>query len=322
MLLRLWRESAPLASSKVGPARSLDSRTVTSRTAAVLAFVAAAACAGQSRSGPPASSATGSAGQDEPVAEGLREHHRHHHHGGLILLVALSLDTLGVPPEERTTLDGLRSDLHAVMDSARAAEAELYTELADGVASGAVDAGQLDAAVARVGRAAGETHKAAVPLLGRVHAALSPTERAALADKIVAHWEVWVQANGAAAPMLSESGDNGRLAALAAEVGLTQRQIDDIRGRLANVPESKRSIDIREVDPQVRAIANALRRETFDAGADAMRPEPDALLASFGASRIVRFYEAVEAVLAPNQRPRVAQILREHSTYDPNAKGG
>jgi hypothetical protein len=86
-------------------------------------------------SAPPASVTRASADEEEATA-GLLEHHRYHHHGGVTLLIAMSLDTLGLSSEQKPAVEKIRSDLHARMEPARAAEQKLVGTLADELAGG------------------------------------------------------------------------------------------------------------------------------------------------------------------------------------------
>src|ERR1039457_7734694 len=67
--------------------------------------LAAGSCRGTSANARPPATAASATDVDE-VAAGLTEHHRHHHHGGVTLLLALSLDTLGISPEQRPAVRG------------------------------------------------------------------------------------------------------------------------------------------------------------------------------------------------------------------------
>ena len=109
--------------------------------------LAAGSCGGASANARPPATAASASDVDE-VAAGLTEHHRHHHHGGVTLLIALSLDTLGVSPEQRPAVEKIRKDLHARMAPARAAQQRLAAALADGVAAAKLDAATVDAAIA------------------------------------------------------------------------------------------------------------------------------------------------------------------------------
>jgi hypothetical protein len=82
------------------------------------------------------------------------------------------------------------------MESARASEQRLVSELSDDLASGVVEPARIDAAVARVTETAARVHHACVAPLNDLHAVLTPVERSALVDKVEAHWAVWRESNG------------------------------------------------------------------------------------------------------------------------------
>ena len=192
----------------------------------LLGALTAASCGGISANARPPATAASASDVDE-VAAGLTEHHRHHHHGGVTLLIALSLDTLGVSPERRPTVERIQKELHARMEPARAAKQKLAATLADGVAAGKFDAARVDAAVAQVTAAAETVHDASVAVLNELHAVLTPAERAAVVDKVEAHWAVWQKANAEEDDPMNP--ERGRLAMLATDLGLMQSQVDKIR---------------------------------------------------------------------------------------------
>src|SRR5579863_693957 len=104
-----------------------QARAMGIRAVVLLGMGAAAGCGASSASARPAGTAA-SAVDDEESAS-LMEHHRYHHHGGVTLFIAMSLDTLGVSPEQRDAVEKIRSVLHARMDPARAAEQNLLNTL-------------------------------------------------------------------------------------------------------------------------------------------------------------------------------------------------
>ncbi|HEX3854165.1 MAG TPA: periplasmic heavy metal sensor, partial [Polyangiaceae bacterium] len=141
---------------------------------------------------------------------GLREHHRYHHHGGVTLFIAMSLDTLGVSPEQRAAVEKIRTDLHAGMQPAVAADQNLVSTLADGLGSSSLDPAKVDAAVARVAAASAAVRAATADALNQLHATLNPAQRAALVDKVESHWAVWQRSN--AGEQKKVTADEGHLA--------------------------------------------------------------------------------------------------------------
>lgn len=103
---------------------------------------ATAACGGSAAKSAPAAVAPSPGPDDETAA--LMEHHRYHHHGGVTLLIAMSLDTLGISPEQRPAVEKIETDLHARMEPARDAERGLTSALADGLDAGIIDRGKVD----------------------------------------------------------------------------------------------------------------------------------------------------------------------------------
>jgi Spy/CpxP family protein refolding chaperone len=265
----------------------------------------------------PATAARGIEVDDDQTAD-LNDHHRHHHQGGVTMFIALSLDTLGLPPDQRAVAAKIQSELFARMEPARAGEQKILTALADGLAAGTIDKARVDAALAELASASGRVHAAAADALNRLHAALTPAQRAALVDKIWAHWTLFQQANeGAPVVAVGAVGKDpppARLVELARELGLSADQVDTIaagfRALMATVPGAA---DTANVDAYLGRLA-AFRGDAFDART--LTGEADAQVAAQGALRMARFYEAAAPVLTPPQRAKLATLLREHATHD------
>jgi Spy/CpxP family protein refolding chaperone len=283
--------------------------------AALVLCAAGFGCGGSTAGGQGAANASGaSTAEGDEVAAGLMEHHQHHHHGGVTLLIALSLDTLGgVSPDQRDAVEKFATELRDQMEPARRAEQDLHTLLADGIAAGAIDHAKVEAAVARVQAAAGSVRDASVDVLNRLHAVLTPAQRAALADKVEAHWDVWQRAN-AEEPngTPDQPRKSGHLERLVRELGLSQDQIVMIHAKLAGTPPPP--FDPQVVANHIRAFGEAFRADVFDARA-IPGGGADTELTAFGAARVARFYEAVDPVLTGEQRAKLAEILREHASY-------
>ena len=274
-------------------------------------------CGGSSASKPPPATAASATEADDDATAGLMEHHRHHHHGGVTLFIAMSLDTLGVSPEQQAAVEKLRTDLHARMEPARAAEQGLVVTLADGVAAGSIDAVKVDAALAQLTAATAAVHDASADALNQLHDLLTPPQRAALVDKVQAHWSIWQKANaeetGAAKP-------EGRLATLATDLGLTADQVDKIRAAMAEGMKSVPRLDPQEVEKHLGAFGDAFRSEKFDARTLTTASGASAHLVGWGGAHMAHFIEAVSPVLTPDQRARLGQRLHEHASHNPSAQ--
>jgi len=283
---------------------------------------------GSSPASPPATPATAAA--EDEVSADLSEHHRHHHHGGITKFISMSLDSLGVSPEQSDAVKRIQADLEAKMDRARSAEQGVVVALADGIAAGSVDHAKVDAALAQVASAAAGLHDATADSLNQLHAILTPAERVALADKVEAHWDVWKRANAVgdneadgtstASPERARSdarpASGGHLAILAKELNLTPEQVDRIRSNLAtDVKPAASRLDPQEVEACLQAFGAAFKADTFDARALRQVSSANAQLAGWGAARMAHFYEAAAPALTPDQRTSLAEMLREHANH-------
>jgi Spy/CpxP family protein refolding chaperone len=253
---------------------------------------------------------------------GLREHHRYHHHGGVTLFIAMSLDTLGVSPEQRAAVEKIRTDLHAGMQPAVAADQNLVSTLADGLGSSSLDPAKVDAAVARVAAASAAVRAATADALNQLHATLNPAQRAALVDKVESHWAVWQRSN--AEEQKKVTADEGHLAVLTADLKLTPDQVEKTRANLDSNMKSVPRVDPQQVAAHLKAFADAFQSEHFDAktyGTLASGEEgTDARLAGWGAAYLAHFIEAVSPVLDAQQRGTLAQRLRDHAAHNPSAQ--
>jgi Spy/CpxP family protein refolding chaperone len=286
--------------------------------AAMLACAAAAAGCGGSAAPPPATApaTAASAAADDDISSSLVEHHRYHHHGGVTLFIALSLDTLGVSPEQRAAVEKIRTDLHARMEPARIAEQGLLTALADGMAAGSIDTPKVDAAVAQVAASVATVHDASTDALDALHDVLTPLQRATLVDKVESHWAVWQNAN------TDEPARPGasHLEALATDLQLTPDQVERIRASLGGGTKGVPPLDRQEIATHIQAFGDAFRSDKFEAKALTTASGANGHMAGWGAAHLAHFIETVSPQLTPEQRTLLAQRLREHASHNPSAQ--
>jgi len=278
---------------------------------------AAAARAAQAPSPPTAAgAATASAtGTDDRADLELMDHHRHHYAGGVTMFVAMSLDTLGADDAKRPQVEKLQGDLYAEMAPAREAGKDLLLTLADGIAAGAVDKTKVDALLATLATAADAEHQASLETLNKLHAILSPPERAALVDKVEAHWEVWRQVNHGEQPGERERG--GRLARLTEELSLTPDQVSSISTAYhAALPGLHAEFDPKQGEAHVHKFSTTFAAKSFDA--KSVTSNANGQLAGYGAARMALFYETVTPLLTPEQRTKLAEQLRARGS-EPSA---
>jgi Spy/CpxP family protein refolding chaperone len=229
------------------------------------------------------------------------------------LLIARSLETLGRSPDQKPAVEKIRSDLHARMEPARAAEQNLLGTLADGLEAGVLDPAKVDVAVAQLTSADASVHDASTDALNQLHSVLAPPQRAALVDKLEAHWSVWQRAN---------TDESDRLTQLTTDLTLTPDQVDKIRESQAEAMKGVPRFDLQEVAAHIRAFGDAFRAQTFDAKALIPLGAASAHMVGWGAAHMAHFIESVSPALTPEQRGKLAQLLRQHAKHDPSANGG
>jgi Spy/CpxP family protein refolding chaperone len=246
---------------------------------------------------------------DDAASQEVRDHHRHHHHGGVTMFIAMSLDTLGLEPDKQAQVRQIQESLHAQMKPAREAERKVLSALAEGVAAGSVDTASLSTALDQVATSAARVHAASMNALNKLHAALSPAERAAVIEKVRAHWDVWRKVN--ADEDYGSRAQDTHLARLTQSLHLTPDQVERISAALkSNAPPKA---DPSAVEAHVDAFSKAFAAETFDARTLNTADAANARLAKPGATRMVRFYEIVTPLLTPEQRTTLAGHLRDRA---------
>ncbi len=245
----------------------------------------------------------------------VMEHHRHHHLGGITQFIALSLDTLGEEDAKRPQVEQLQRELYECMAPAREIKTTLLRAMADDIAAGTVDTTKVEARVVQL-EAAVAAQKCRGEAMSRLHEILSPVERAALVDKVDAHWAVWRNVND------QEEGGGQRqvrrLSALVEELGLTTDQVDKISAALkASFASNSGKFERDKAAAQVRGFTDSFAKESFDA--KAVTGEINPYLATFGSRRMALFYASVTPTLTQEQRVKLAAYVREHADRQPFA---
>jgi Spy/CpxP family protein refolding chaperone len=259
-----------------------------------------------------AATATSAAIDDDQASVELKAHHRHHH-GGYLGFVLAAVETVGVTPEQQAAIDKLKADLRAKVEPVRAANGAVINLLADGIAAGSIDSVKLDAAIATVGTAAQQIHAATAETMNQLHAILRPEQRTSLVDKIEAHWGIWKDANGGDQATDNAKAD-GHITHLAKELGLSPDQVAKTQAALAGLPAPARGpFDATAAEAHAKAFAAAFVADTFDAKTLVTADPANTKIASWGATRMARFYQALLPVLTADQRTQLANKLREHA---------
>lgn len=230
-----------------------------------------------------------------------------------MMFIAMSLDSLGVAPDQAAKIEKIQSDLFAKMEPAHAAEQKVLTILADGVAAGKIDDAKVKGAIDAVKTASLGVQDAAVQSLNELHAALTPEQRAALADKVEAHWEVWKNSNNQE-EAVGDEAHPGHLDLVAKDLNLTPNQVTQVRATFSEtVKKHPLKFDASQVETHIQEFGTAFRSDKFDAKALKHGPFAHEHLAVWGAWRMAHFYEAVGPALTPEQRAKLSTEMKEHA---------
>ncbi len=290
-------ESAP---SGAAAAPSASTKGAPSASAAPSAVASAAPA------DPAVTNADAEAAQEELVADELRSHHRHHH-GGFAGFVMAAVETLGIAPDQQTAIDGFRKEHRIKMKPLREANRAVLQVVADGVAAGNIDKTKVDAAIAQAGSAATAVQPALQALLDQLHGLLRPEQRAALVDKVDAHFAAWKDANDKAA----DSSKHVRR--VAKELALTKDQVDKLRTSLDATKDTGKPFDAAAFEAYLKAFDTAFAADTFDAKKLPAAGPGSASMVSWGTGRMASFYEALTPILTADQRSVLAEKLRQRS---------
>jgi Spy/CpxP family protein refolding chaperone len=207
------------------------------------------------------------------------------------------------------------------MQPAHDAEKKLLTVLADGIASGKIDNGKVQSATKQVSDAAAGVHDAVTDSLNHLHAVLTAPQRAALVDKVEAHFAVWTQTNSED-ESAERDAHGGHLGALAKDLELSPLQVEKIRADFkASTAAAPVHFDRVQSEEHLRAFGEAFASDSFDAKTLSTGGAANAQIANWGAARIVRFYEAVNPSLTLDQRMKLASSLRRHANYKSTETG-
>jgi Spy/CpxP family protein refolding chaperone len=255
-------------------------------------------------------------------AEG--DEHRHGHHAGIVALIAMSIHDLDLSADQKAAVEKIRADLVAKMEPARAASQDLAGTLADGVAAGTVDRAKADAAVDKIVAQATALQSSSLDAMNQLHAALTPAQRATLASKLQEHFEKWKEANGHE----DQEGQHrsGPMLALVKDLSLSQAEAEQIKASFrsllkanatSNAQPGAQDHQHREVSDHLQAFATAFKADSFDAHSLTGANAASAHMAKWGATRMARFMEAAAPILTPDQRTKLAQLIRDRASRRP-----
>jgi Spy/CpxP family protein refolding chaperone len=262
--------------------------------------------------------ATGEADDEQsPGADELRAFHRHHH-TGFIGFALISISTLGVSSQEQAAVDQIKKDLEAKFRPARDAEAAFLNAVADGVAAGQIDNAKVDPTVAKITELSTQMDDVTNDGLNKLHAVLSAPERQALALKVQAHYQIWFKANADEAAQPNQEKEGGHIHHLAKVLALSADQVskidDEFTKSIGMAFAGAGRFDTKGAEQHLNAFVAAFPNDNFDAKTLTTADKANSSVATWGAQRMLRMYQAMVPVLTPDQRTKLAALLREHAT--------
>jgi Spy/CpxP family protein refolding chaperone len=238
-------------------------------------------------------------------ASGEHARRGHGREGGLVH-AALKLDSLSA--DQRASIEQLVQAERAARVPVRQADAQVLTTLAGQVQGGGVDAQALAPSLATEQSAADAEAAAERDALAKLHAILTPAQRAELADRIASrasHGKEHAQARGDAGAGERRGARFGR------DLDLTAEQRAQIRAALgAGAPRADGGAGERGEHAK---MLEAFRGDSFDPAAF--------VVAHNRGQRTEKLAAAMVPVLTPAQRDAFANHLRQRAAKESASHG-
>ncbi|HEY2517581.1 MAG TPA: Spy/CpxP family protein refolding chaperone [Polyangiaceae bacterium] len=246
------------------------------------------------------------AGTPDATDAGASHHHRGHRRGGDLLRASLRLDSLTA--SQRQQIEQLASGERAAHANVRTAEGALMKAVAAGVSSGSVDENALKPNVQAVESAKAADEPGDRASLEKLHAILTPAQRAELVGRLESHsprtGQAWAGRGG------EHEGKWGGGHGL----NLTDAQKAQIKANMKSGAPS--------VDPSVRSEAMESHRRVLEAFKgdrfvmNEVAPSRDPRLVDAETMRMVRFAKASAPVLTAEQRAEAAARLTARAAHE------
>jgi Spy/CpxP family protein refolding chaperone len=234
------------------------------------------------------------------------------HHGGVGMLIGLSLHDLDLSADQKATVEKIHTDMQPKMAPLKAAARDLNTLLADGVAAGAVDKAKVDKAIDKLVAQMKTMQAASAEALGKLHAVLTPPQRAALVDKVGENWEKWKAAHGQDEKEEKEH-KSGHLLGLVRDLNLSQDEAQKIKAAFqAKMKAAPQDHEHKEVQEHLQKFGTAFKADKFDPKTVSSE-KADMHMAKWGAARRAAFLEAAAPILTPDQRTKLADKIRSEA---------
>jgi Spy/CpxP family protein refolding chaperone len=243
------------------------------------------------------------------AAENHGEHAKHRRaHGEGLVGEAMKLDSL--TPEQRTSIEQLVQERKSAAVPARAADAQVLTQLAHQVEQASVDSVGLESSLGVERTAVSAERAADRDALVRLHAILTPAQRAQLVDKIEAASAGWAEKREAREQKeKTAQGDKGeKREGRGGKLGLSAEQRAQIKANLVSERTPKTADQIKAEREAHKAALESFRGDSFD-------PTPLVRVEVRG-ERAEKMAKAVVPVLSPAQRATYASQLRSQAAHE------
>jgi Spy/CpxP family protein refolding chaperone len=233
-------------------------------------------------------------------AHDANEHTKEHHggHRGGLIGAALKLDSLTA--EQRAAIEPLIQQRRAASTPVRQADAQVLTVLAQQVEQAKIDPQGLAPSLGAEQSAATAETAVDADTLNRLHAILTPAQRAQLVDRIEA----------ARGQHPHERGGDGDKSRFGRGLDLTPQQQAEI---LANLRAETPANGAAAPESPHGKLLEAFRGDLFDASAFVHVRSPGEHMEKVAAAMV--------PVLSPSQRAMFATHLRKHASHE-GKKGG
>ena len=241
------------------------------------------------------------------AAETHGEHAKHRRaHGEGLVGEALKLDSL--TPEQRSSIEQLVQERKSAAVPARAADAQVLTQLAHQVEQASVDSQGLEASLGVERTAVSAERAADRDALVKLHSILTPAQRAQLVDKIEASSAKWAEKREAREGKEKSTQGEKREGRGGGKLGLTAEQRAQIKSNLASERTPKTADQIKAEREAHKAALESFRGDSFD-------PTPLVRVEVRG-EHAEKMAKAVVPVLSPAQRATYASELRSQAARE------
>jgi Spy/CpxP family protein refolding chaperone len=281
---------------------------------------------------PPSASAVVEA---PPAPSKPKLNHRH----PVVALFLMSLDSLALTADQKTTIDGIKVDLAKHAEAAKEPREKLEADVAAGVLAGKLDQAKVDADIRAMSAAVAATQTAIQDDMNRLHQALTAEQRKKLIEtarekgkEMHQHGMAMHEHDGKGSEHEhghehehdGKGGEHehdgngmwqGPLAKLGEELSLTAEQAAKLHTKVEALVKAQQATmkgKMAATEKHLAAVGAAFESDKFDAKKAGVGTQAADLVSSVASER-VQFVQAVLSVLTPEQRPKFLAHIQAHN---------